>query len=284
MPATGDFVARIFSNESGRLNYKLYIPRGHKGKPRPLIVMLHGCSQSPDDFASGTRMNIAAEMHTCFVAYPEQTSSANISKCWNWFHSGHQNRDQGEPSLIAGIARQIMTDHNIDDRRIYIAGLSAGGAAAAVVAEAYPEVFAALGVHSGLACGAASDMQSAFAAMQGRHSSATPNGGKLTPTIVFHGDRDTTVHPKNGVDVVARAAAQGAFQHEVTEGNVPAGRAYTRSVHRNASGMEIIEDWVIHGAGHAWSGGNPAGSYTDPLGPDATTEMLRFFLKHKRPK
>ncbi|MFA5952102.1 MAG: PHB depolymerase family esterase [Hyphomicrobium sp.] len=284
-PSSGDFVAKSFSCEAGSRAYKLYIPSGHQGEPRPLVIMLHGCTQSPDDFAAGTRMNFAAEEHTCFVAYPEQSATANSSKCWNWFNSDHQKRDQGEPSLIAGIARQVMTEHNIDDCRIYIAGLSAGGAAAAIVAEAYPDVFAALGVHSGLACGVARDLPSAFVAMQGRHSSGSvSNGGKQIPTIVFHGDRDTTVHPKNGVEVVARAAAGGDFQHDVNHGSVPAGRTYTRSVHRDANGNEIVEEWTIHGAGHAWSGGSSAGSYTDPLGPDATKEMLRFFLKHRRPE
>ena len=229
-------------------------------------------------------MNFVAEENTCFVAYPEQTASANSQRCWNWFESGHQNRDQGEPSLIAGIARQIASEYAIDDRRIYIAGLSAGGAAAAVLEEAYPDIFAAVGVHSGLACGLARDMPSAFAAMQGRHSGAAQTSGKQIPTIVFHGDRDSTVHPKNGVEVVARAAAAGRYQRVTDRGSVPSGRTYTRSVHRDARGNDLIEDWVIHGGGHAWSGGSTAGSYTDPKGPDASREMLRFFLKHKRAK
>lgn len=283
-PATGTFSAKSFSNGAGSRPYKLYVPSGHNGEPRPLIIMLHGCTQSPDDFAAGTRMNFAAEEHACFVAYPEQTATANSSKCWNWFHSSHQARDQGEPSLIAGIAKQITAEHNIDEDRIYIAGLSAGGAASAVVAEAYPDVFAALGVHSGLACGAARDLPSAFAAMQGRHAGAASSVGTSIPTIVFHGDNDTTVHPKNGVEVIARAVAGETFRLEVEHGRVDAGRSYTRSVHRAANGREFIEEWVIHGAGHAWAGGSAAGSFTDPLGPDATREMLRFFLEHKRAK
>lgn len=281
-PSSGAFIAKSFSNQAGSRPYKLYIPSGHNGEPRPLIIMLHGCTQSPDDFAAGTRMNFAAEEQACFVAYPEQTASANGSKCWNWFQSSHQRRDQGEPSLIAGIARAIMTELNIDNDRVYIAGLSAGGAAAAVVAEAYPDVFAALGVHSGLACGVARDLPSAFAAMQGRHAGYSSIGDSAIPTIVFHGDHDTTVHPRNGVEVVARASAAAAFRQEVEQGSVHAGRNYTRSVHRSESGKEIIEEWVIHGAGHAWSGGSAVGSYTDPLGPDATKEMLRFFLKQER--
>jgi poly(hydroxyalkanoate) depolymerase family esterase len=285
-PENGTFIAKSFGNNAGNRPYKLYIPSRHQGEPRPLIVMLHGCTQSADDFAAGTRMNFAAEEHTCFVAFPEQIATANSSKCWNWFQSSDQMRDQGEPSLIAGIANEVMTGYGIDRNRIYIAGLSAGGAASAVVAETYPDVFAALGVHSGLACGAARDLPSAFAAMQGRSpgvaSGSTP--GSRIPTIVFHGDRDTTVHPNNGSAIVDRAAAGESYRHEVERGRAAGERSYTRSVHLNADGKELIEEWVIHGAGHAWSGGSQSGSFTDPLGPDATKEMLRFFLSHARGK
>jgi poly(hydroxyalkanoate) depolymerase family esterase len=279
VPGRGTVLTGVFSNHAGQRSYKLYVPSERHTGPRPLVIMLHGCTQSPDDFAAGTRMNFAAEEHGCFVAYPEQTAAANSSKCWNWFESRHQARDQGEPSLIAGITQKIITEHNIDRRRVYIAGLSAGGAAAAVVAESYPELFAALGVHSGLAYGAASDLTSAFAAMQGRSTAATsPAAREPLPTIVFHGDRDSTVHPRNGSEVVGRATAGAVLQEHVEQGAIAGGRTYTRSVHRAADGREWVEEWVIHGAGHAWSGGSTAGSFTDPLGPDATREMLRFFL------
>ncbi|MBY0224404.1 MAG: PHB depolymerase family esterase [Hyphomicrobium sp.] len=284
-PAAGAFITKSLSNAAGKRDYKLYIPSvasRSPHEPRPLIIMLHGCTQSADDFAAGTRMNFAAEGNGCFVAYPEQIAAANTSKCWNWFETKHQSRGRGEPSLIAGIAEQIMKDHNIDPRRVYIAGLSAGGAAASVVAEAYPDIFAAAGVHSGLACGVARDMPSAFAAMQGRHGLYTSTRESLIPTIVFHGDADKTVHPRNGADVVAGAAAGNTYPREVERGISPGGRSFTRSIQRNEGGQSVIEDWVIHGAGHAWSGGSPAGSFTDPSGPDATTEMLRFFLAHAR--
>jgi poly(hydroxyalkanoate) depolymerase family esterase len=288
VPSVGTFVAKSFSNEAGSRAYKLYVPSRYAEEPRPLIVMLHGCTQSPDDFAAGTRMNFAAEENTCFVVYPEQAVSANSSKCWNWFKSGDQQRGRGEPALIAGITRQVMTDCNIDPRRIYIAGLSAGGATAAIVGEAYPDLYAAVGVHSGLACGVARDLPSAFAAMRGQHPVPGPKvagqAGELihVPTIVFHGDRDATVHPRNGVEVIARAGAGGEFQTVVERGSVTAGHTYTRSVQSDANGRGLIEEWVIHGADHAWSGGSPSGSFTDPKGPDATKEMLRFFLEHVR--
>ena len=293
VPDGARFLAATFSNRTGSRPYKLYVPSGYRGQPVPLIVMLHGCTQSPDDFAAGTRMNEAAEAPTCLVAYPGQTSSANLQKCWNWFREGDQRRDEGEPSLIAGITREVMRNYAIDPQRVYVAGLSAGGAAAAIMGDAYPELYAAIGVHSGLACGAARDMPSALAAMQRGSDGAgayQPAGAvrsaaqrRVVPAIVFHGDRDTTVNPRNGDAIVARSAQVAALGTRTEEGRVPGGHAYRRTLHVNANGQTVIEQWVIHGAGHAWFGGSQAGSYTDPRGPDATGEMLRFFLEHPHP-
>jgi poly(hydroxyalkanoate) depolymerase family esterase len=292
VPEGGQFLAKSFSNQAGSRAYKLYVPSQYRGQPLPLIVMLHGCTQSPDDFAAGTRMNLRAEEHNCFVAYPEQAASANISKCWNWFRPGDQIRGQGEPALIAGLTRQVMSDYSVDEERVYAAGLSAGAAAVAVLAAAYPDLYAAIGVHSGLACGAASDVPSAFAAMRRsgpmarRRSSGNLYGrggySRIVPAIVFHGDQDTTVHPNNGDQVIAQLKKTLTTDTRVTveDARVPGGRAYTRTVHRDAADHSIFEQWVIHGAGHAWSGGSPTGSYTNPQGPDATREMLRFFLDH----
>ncbi|UWU70218.1 PHB depolymerase family esterase [Bradyrhizobium sp. NC92] len=281
VPEGTQFIAGTFSNAAGSRTYKLFIPSRFQGQRLPLIVMLHGCTQSPDDFAAGTRMNFLAEEQNCYVVYPEQPSGANQSKCWNWFRTGDQRRGGGEPSMIAGITRQIMREHPIDPKRVYVAGLSAGGAAAAIMGATYNDLYAAVGIHSGLACGAASDLPSAFVAMrQGGGSKANADGKTSVPTIVFHGNRDTTVHPKNGDQIIEQSARATRPTTKVLRGRVPHGHAYTRTVLIDGAGRAISEHWDIDGAGHAWSGGSPAGSYTDPQGPDATREMLRFFLEH----
>jgi poly(hydroxyalkanoate) depolymerase family esterase len=254
-PAGGRYISGFFSDAIGSRSYKLYTPSGQCDGPSPLIVMLHGCTQSADDFAAGTRMNFAAEVRGCFVVYPEQLQAANPSKCWNWFRPSDQARDHGEPALIAGITRKIMKDHLIDPQRVYVAGLSAGGAAAAIMAEAYPDLYAAVGVHSGLPCGSARDLPSAFAAMRGQANIKSMNvprtNTRLMPTIVFHGDQDNTVHPCNGTKVIARATPDNQFRGTTVRKKTASGNTYSHSVQRDADGQTILELWELHGAGHA---------------------------------
>jgi poly(hydroxyalkanoate) depolymerase family esterase len=283
VPEGARFIEGTYSSSAGSRAYKLFIPSSYHGQPLPLIVMLHGCTQSPDDFAAGTRMNFIADEQTCFVVYPAQRSNANRAKCWNWFRTADQQRGRGEPSLIAGVTRQIMCDYSVDPRRVYVGGLSAGAAAAAIMGATCNDLYAAIGVHSGLACGAAIDLPSAFVAMRqggGSDDRIIEGDGPPVPTIVFHGDHDITVHPNNGDQILEQSLRTTSTQKKVHRGRVPGGHAYTRTIHTDASGRGIFEHWNIHGAGHAWSGGSPAGSYTDPRGPDATKEMLRFFLEH----
>ncbi|BBU31914.1 hypothetical protein BTHE68_56480 [Burkholderia sp. THE68] len=279
----GHFSTRRYVDTAGQRSYKLYVPGAYRSDPLPLVVMLHGCTQDADDFAAGTRMNALAETHGFIVAYPIQPQSANASKCWNWFKPGDQQRDQGEPSLIAGMTREIMANHNVDPKRVYVAGLSAGGAMAAIMAQRYPDLYAAAGVHSGLPVGSAHDLPSALAAMRGgkakakagragMHDAQTPK----CPLIVFHGDADATVNHANAHELMrgfsangtASAAGLGARKHSVQKMTSKEGIA--------------AELWTLHGAPHAWSGGSASGTYTDPSGPDASAEMLRFFLEHPR--
>jgi poly(hydroxyalkanoate) depolymerase family esterase len=285
----GQFVTGSYGNHAGVLGYKLYIPSRYRGQLLPLVVMLHGCTQTADDFAAGTRMNVIAEDRGCFVVYPEQAAAANPARCWNWFRRSDQRRGEGEPSLIAGITRKIMRDYRVDSRRVYAAGLSAGAAATAILGASYPDLYAAIGVHSGLACGAASDLPSALAAMrQGEiaaplvdRATAGPDGEvRIVPTIVFHGDHDVTVHPRNSTHVIAYWANTSNLHTSVYRGRVPGGHAYSRTVYSNATGKPILEQWDVHGSGHAWSGGSAAGTFTDPRGPDASREMIRFFFEH----
>ncbi len=278
LPAGARYEARTFSGPAGSRSYRVYVPSGYTGQALPVVVMLHGCTQNPDDFATGTRMNEVAEERTCLVVYPEQPRSANMQRCWNWYEPDHQQRDGGEPALIAGITREVVAEFAADRDRVYAAGLSAGGAAAAILAATYPDLFAAVGVHSGLACGAARDVPSAFAAMKGSGVGAARGRRHSVPTIVFHGDGDKTVHAANGDQVAAQGPSGQGLTDVVSEGRTPDGVAYTRTVRSDASGRPVMEQWRLHGAGHAWSGGNPAGSFTDARGPDASREMMRFFL------
>jgi len=296
----GQFVAGSITNQAGTREYKLYVPSAYTGQALPLIVMLHGCSQDPDDFAVGTGMNAYAEEQPCLVLYPAQSLAANGTRCWNWFRAGDQRRDQGEPSIIADMTRHVLQTYHANPAEVYVAGLSAGGAMAIIMGTAYPDLYAAVGIHSGLPYASAQDLSSAMAAMQngadaGNLSSALPADLasararlEAVPVIVFHGDRDTTVNPRNSHQIMIQSTGltddmivEEASRSTIEQGRVPNGHAYTRTVHHH-EGEAIAEQWLVHGAGHAWSGGNRAGSFTDGKGPSATREMMRFFSTNAR--
>ena len=285
-------------------HYHLYVPPGATADtPLPLVLMLHGCTQNPVDFATGTGMNHAAAPANALVLYPEQPHSANPNGCWNWFRPGDQHRGSGEPALLVAMVRDVMARHAVDAERVYVAGLSAGGAMAAVLGREYPDVFAAVGVHSGLQAGAAHNVMGALSAMKngakpGAATQPTGNTGASLPPpplIVFHGDADTTVHAHNAEQLIqaqltALAGAQGGAQHTVQavhKGRSPGGRGYTRTVYAlpaDTAGTVVAEHWLLHHTGHAWAGGHAIGSHTDPAAVDATAEMLRFFLAHRLPR
>jgi poly(hydroxyalkanoate) depolymerase family esterase len=287
----GSFTEHSFSNAAGTRSYKLYVPAAYDPAAEhayPLLLMLHGCTQSPDDFAAGTRMNALADEHGMLVAYPAQSPNANGSKCWNWFRPGDQGRAAGEPALLAGLTLELIGRHAVDPQRVYVAGLSAGAAMAVILGNTHPELYAAVGAHSGLPYRAARDVPSAFAAMGGTPAvrDATTQAGAgaaVVPLIVFHGDADRTVAPANGEALVRQATAAAAREAPEIQSESAAGkgRRYTRTVYTTALGDPLVEYWQIHGASHAWSGGSSLGTYTDPLGPDASAEMLRFFLQVK---
>jgi poly(hydroxyalkanoate) depolymerase family esterase len=284
VPQGAAYLTQTFACAAGSRDYKVYVPSGAAGRALSLVVMLHGCTQNPDDFAVGTGMNRLAEERGFVVAYPGQPASANPSACWNWFHLAHQRRDEGEPAIIAGITRAVMAEFAVDPGRVYVAGLSAGGAMAAIMSATYPELYAAAGIHSGLPHGAAADLPSAFAAMRGASNPAAPARRKRRAnarvrSIVFHGANDKTVDPSNAEAILADVrAGLSSPAHEARQEGFEGGRAYTRTIVTDARGVPHAERWAIEGLGHAWSGGSPEGSFTDQRGPNASREMLRFFL------
>jgi poly(hydroxyalkanoate) depolymerase family esterase len=285
LPDGAEFLDLRYSCAAGARRYRLYVPSSAGEGLQGLIVMLHGCTQNPEDFAAGTGMNVLAEEHRLLVVYPAQTGGDNSMSCWNWFRPGDQLRGSGEPAIIAGLTESLRDQYAIPEDRIFVAGLSAGGAMAAIMGETYPELFAATGVHSGLAYGSANDVMSAFTAMRGqvgieqRSSRCGGAGSETAPRmIVFHGSADTTVHPSNAERIMA---SQGGSPGKITRSeHGPSGdiRAYTRLIAERDDGTNGLESWMIDGAQHAWSGGHPSGSYTDPRGPDASAAMVRFFL------
>lgn len=296
------FTQHTFTNEAGTRPFWLYVPSGYSPKrPCPLVVMLHGCQQSPEDFAVGTRMNEFAERHRFLVVYPGQAARANRMRCWNWHQPGNQRPDAGEPSIIAGITLEIARTHAVDPHRIYVAGLSAGASMAAVMGATYPDLYAAVGMHSGMPYRAAGDLWSALSVMRtGRLRSALrpwlmsePHAGErpveIVPTIVFHGSADKTVHPHNGLAVIRQARAhevkhgRGRMRASMRRGHAADGRMYTCTTYADADGHPALEHWLVHDGNHGWSGGSEHGSYTDPGGPDASKEMVRFFQAYPRP-
>jgi poly(hydroxyalkanoate) depolymerase family esterase len=278
LPPGARFETRSIISPQGRRFLKLYVPARPLAEPRSLLIMLHGCTQTPEDFAAGTRMNELAEQNGFIVAYPAQPKSANPSACWNWFNPQNQTRGMGEAAVIATEAQRLIAEFGIDPQRVFVAGMSAGGAMAAIMAALYPDVFSAVGIHSGLPFRSASDVVSALAAMRGKGAPSIQSYGErpLVPTIVFHGSADRIVHPSNGARINdAHLGSRVVHQGTASGGN---GRSFQRMVTRDHNGRIKAEYWVIEGAGHAWSGGSPDGSFADPLGPNASREMVRFFL------
>lgn len=283
IPDGAQFLSATHQGRSGSRGYRTYVPSSAEAGFSGIVMMLHGCTQTPEDFAIGTGMNSLAEAHQFIVIYPEQARGANAQTCWNWFSPNDQRRDRGEPEILAGIARQAMAQYDVSADRTFVAGLSAGAAMAVILGQAYPDVFAAIGAHSGLPYGSARDVASAFAAMAGQKPlDAAKPAHPGVRTIVFHGTADSTVHPSNGASIARDAEGQGPSQSlQTTRKGTISGRSHTTTIGTGPEGRDHLEHWVIDGLGHAWSGGQRGGSYSDPNGPDASAELVRFFFEHK---
>lgn len=274
-PKGASFDAGTFACSAGSRDHRVYVPNLQANRAQGMILMLHGCTQNPGDFAHGTDMNRLAEDHGLIVVYPEQSRGANMQSCWNWFGPQDQGRDGGEPAILAGLVRQLRDAHDVPHDKVFVAGLSAGAAMAVILGRTHPDVFAGVGAHSGLPYKSAHDVPSAFAAMSGGPLGRAERTTVPVPTIVFHGTADSTVSATNGQRIADEAHLSGTALIEDGKSN---GRSYTRTTVLSPCGRSVMEHWQVKGQGHAWSGGKPAGSYTDPTGPDASAEMVRFFL------
>lgn len=275
MPEGARFDGSTFACSAGSRDYRVYVPKLRAAPAKGMIMMLHGCTQSPVDFANGTRMNHLADEHGLIIVYPAQSRGANMQSCWNWFDRADQDRGAGEPAILAGLADKIRGEHDIPQGKTFVAGLSAGAAMAVILGRTYPDIFAGVGAHSGLPYKSAHDVASAFSAMGGAVSAPSSAPDTTVPTIVFHGNADATVSPSNGQRIAADYHSSGA---EILDSGAIGGRKFSRMTVFSEGGPAALEYWRIDGLGHAWSGGNSAGSYADPQGPDASSEMVRFFV------
>ncbi|MEA4815040.1 MAG: PHB depolymerase family esterase, partial [Oscillospiraceae bacterium] len=299
-PAEGTFISGTYQYR----NYKLYVPGSYvSGTDMPMMVMLHAGAQDPDIFASETQMNDEADARGFFVLYPDQPYTANYTKCWNWFLTADQTRGSGEAAIIAGITTQVMSQYSIDESRVYVSGLGAGGAMAVIMGATYPDLYSGIGVAEGLEYKAATSTYSAYLSMiSGGPSPATQgqlaynamgNYADVIPVIVFQGSADTTVYPVNGNQVISQWAKTNDLADDGTANNsiddtadttitgtvnVPDGKSYTQYIYEDGNGNTVMEKYIVNGMGYAWSGGSADGVKTDPTGPDMTNILCDFFL------
>jgi len=305
----GEWVKGSATSAAGSRSYSLWVPTGYdKRKPAPLVMMLHGCMQNPQGLAAISGINTVADKNNFLVVYPEQIKEANPLQCWNWFDPKHQARDTGEPSILAAIVAGVRASHKVDAKRTYVAGVSAGAAMAVVMGVTYPDVFSAIGVHSGLAFKAGTDVQSGLAAMKQGGPDPKPLGllafkameknrkaARRMPVIVFHGDSDPYLNPVNADQVTTQWVTTNDYLDDgrdngsvksapvkTVQGSIPAGHSFTRSIYNDRSGRLLLEKWIIKGLGHAWSGSPAVSAFGDPKGPNASEEMWRFFGETSR--
>jgi poly(hydroxyalkanoate) depolymerase family esterase len=295
----------------GSRNFKLWVPatlgkNENKNKDRawPLVMLLHGCTHDAEDMAAISGMNAVADANRFLVVYPEQSRMANLLKCWKWFNPKHQMRDAGEPSILAAVVEQVCSSHNVDRDRVYVAGVSAGGAMASILAATYGDIFAGAAIFAGAEFKAATSFSEALAAMtrggpdpvrQGQLAFEAMRSGlarknrRRMPVIVFHGTADNRVHPINADQAITQwsktnecLAAQHAengfrLTETVIDAKEPDGYPYRKHIYVDSDARVLMEKWLVEGLGHAWSGSPKPSKYGDPKGPKASAEIWRFF-------
>jgi poly(hydroxyalkanoate) depolymerase family esterase len=280
LPEGSAFLKRSINTHAGSREYRLFVPSS--ATPRGLLVMLHGCKQNAEDFAIGTAMNLVAETEGVLVAYPTQARTANPPGCWNWFRPEDQQRDTGEPHIIAEMTRALIAEY-LPGQRVFVAGLSAGGAMAAVMGAIYPDLYEAIGIHSGLPYRSARDVSTAMAAMRGEvgtnagHATSAPSS-TFPRQILFHGGDDRVVVPANAMALMEAARRSHPSAQALERCFTSGSREVKHKELVSQDGTVQAEAWLVEGAGHYWSGGDPQGSYAKREGPNASREMMRFFL------
>ena len=287
----------VVNNLAGGRSYRLFVPSGYTPRDAlPLVVMLHGCTQTSAEFRDGTQMNLLAEQENFIVLYPEQSTSANASRCWNWFEPAHQRRGSGEPQIIVDMIRRVQSEFSINHDAVFVSGLSAGGGMAVNLGVLYPDVFAAIAPFAGLAYQSGNSMLTAFSAMSPGNTAVAPataarnasnqvpaNGRSIVPTLVFTGLSDFTVVPRASENIVTQMLEYNRL-HGATINNTPVtrngsanGLNYSVQTFYNPDGFRMVEFYRITGLGHAWSGGNGRIAHTDNRGPDASLIAWTFF-------
>lgn len=303
----GRWVGGSASCAPGSRKYKLWIPASHDPQlASPLVVMLHGCRQKPGNLAEISGMNVVADKNNFLAVYPEQPLHANLLRCWNWFDPKHQSRGAGEPAVLAAVIEQVSSSYKVDGSRVYVAGISAGGAMAVILGATYPDLISAVGVVAGMEYGAAAGMSEGLAAM--KHGGPDPEQQGLAafaamrqglserprhrmPVIIFQGDADPYVNTLNASQIMSQWARtnQCLNGHEQdgcvldnaqpAKATVPGGRNFEKYAYKDAGGRLLMEKWMVEGMGHAWPGSPVAADYADPKGPNASEEMWRFFCE-----